>query len=185
MARLIYSAITSLDGYVADRDGRFDWAEPDEEVHSFVNDLERRAGTHLYGRRMYDVMAAWQSMADDPRPVIQDFARIWQAADKVVYSRTLDRVSSERTTIEREFDAGAVRELKRRADRDITVGGAELAGQALEAGLVDDVHLFISPVIVGGGTRFLPDGLQVELELIDQRRFANGVVHLRYRTIIS
>jgi dihydrofolate reductase len=183
MAKLIYSAITSLDGYVADEDGNFDWAAPDEEVHSFANDLERPVGTYLYGRRIYEVMVAWEtadSVADQPT-VTQDFAQIWQAADKVVYSKTLETVSSARTRIERDFDPEAVRHLKAAAARDITVGGPDLAGQAIKAGLVDECHLFLTPVVVGGGKQSMPDDVRVELELLDERRFGNGVVHLHYR----
>ena len=184
MAKLIYSAITSLDGYVADEEGNFEWAAPDEEVHKFVNDLERPIGTYLYGRRMYEVMAYWETagaVSDEP-PVVQDFAEIWQAADKIVYSKTLETVSSARTRIEREFDPEAVRQLKARADRDISVGGPELAAEAMRAGLVDELHQFLTPIVVGGGNKFLPDGVRVELELLDERRFGNGVVHLHYRT---
>ena len=184
MAKLIYSALTSLDGYVADEDGNFDWAKPSEEVHVFVNDLERPVGTHLYGRRMYEVMAYWETadtVADQP-PFIRDYAEIWQAADKIVYSRTLAEVSSARTRIERDFDIDAVRQLKATADRDIGVGGPDLAAQAIKAGLVDELHLFLAPVVVGGGKRSLPDDVRLELELLDERRFANGVVHLHYRT---
>jgi len=184
MAKLIYSALTSLDGYVADEDGNFDWAQPSEEVHLFVNDLERPIGTHLYGRRMYEVMAYWETgdaLADQP-PVIRDYAKIWRAADKIVYSKTLAEVSSARTRIEHDFDIDAVRQLKATADRDIGVGGAELAGQAIRAGLVDELHLFLAPVLIGGGKRSLPDDVRLELELLDERRFANGVVHLHYRT---
>jgi len=183
MAKLIYSAITSLDGYVADEDGRFDWAAPDEEVHRFVNDLERPIGAYLYGRRMYEVMVFWETahtLADQP-PYVQDFAEIWQAADKIVYSRTLETVSSARTRIERDFDPEAVRQQKATAARDITVGGPTLAARALEAGLVDELHLFLSPVVVGGGKRSLPDNVHLKLELLDERRFGNGAVHLRYR----
>jgi dihydrofolate reductase len=184
MAKLIYSAITSLDGYVADEDGKFDWAEPDQEVHAFANDLERTIGSHLYGRRMYEVMVAWESpeLLAHELPVIRDFAEIWQAADKFVYSKTLETVSSERTQIEREFDPDAVRQLKASAERDITVGGTELAAQAFAAGLVDELHLFLTPIAVGGGKQALPDGVRVELELLGERRFGNGVVHLHYRT---
>jgi dihydrofolate reductase len=185
MAKLIYSAITSLDGYVADEDGNFDWAEPDEEVHAFVNDLERPIGTYLYGRRMYDVMVYWETahtLADQP-PFIQDFAEIWQAADKIVYSKTLETVSSARTRIERDFDPEAVRQLKARAVRHITVGGPKLAAQAIEAGLVDELHLFLTPIVVGGGKQALPDGVRVKLDLLDERRFDSGVVHLHYRTL--
>jgi dihydrofolate reductase len=184
MARLIYSAIASLDGYVADEDGNFDWAVPDDEVHAFVNDLERPIGTYLYGRRMYEVMKFWEtagSEADQP-PVAQDFAAIWRAADKVVYSRTLEAVSTARTRIERDFDPEAVRLLKEAAERDISVGGPELAGQAIKAGLVDECHLILVPVLVGGGKAALPRDVRVELELLDERRFAGGVVHLSYRT---
>jgi dihydrofolate reductase len=181
MGRLLYSAITSLDGYVADESGRFDWAEPDEEVHAFANDLERPVGTHLYGRRMYEVMVAWETM-DDEHPVMRDYAELWRAAAKVVYSRTLDSVASASTQLEREFDPAAVERLKAAADRDISIGGPTLAATALRAGLVDECHLLVSPVVVGGGTRALPDGVRLDLELIDERRFGNGVVYLRYAT---
>jgi dihydrofolate reductase len=182
MAKLIFSAITSLDGYVADENGNFDWAAPDEEVHNFVNDLERPIGTYLYGRRMYEVMVFWETAhtLPDQRAVGRDFAEIWRAADKVVYSRTLESVSSARTRIERDFDPDAIRELKARANRDITVGGPELAARAIEAGLVDELQLFLVPVVVGGGKRALPDGVRTALELLDERRFGNGTVHLRY-----
>jgi dihydrofolate reductase len=183
IAKLIYSAITSLDGYIEDEDGNFDWAAPDEEVHSFVNDLERPVGTYLYGRRMYETMVYWETahtIADQP-PFVSDFARIWRAADKVVYSRTLETVSSGRTRIERVFDPESVRQMKVTAGRDITVGGADLAAQAIQAGLVDECHLFIAPIIVGGGKRSLPDHVRVEVELLDEYRFGNGMVHLRYR----
>jgi dihydrofolate reductase len=185
MAKLIYSAITSLDGYVADSDGNFDWAVPDEEVHTFVNDLERPVGTYLYGRRMYEVMVGWETAHNlaDQRPVMQDFAEIWQAADKIVYSKTLDTVSSARTRIERDFDPEAVRQLKAQAGRDITVGGPDLAAQAIRAGLVDELHLFVTPIVVGGGKRSLPGDVRLKLELLDERRFGNGFVHLHYRTV--
>jgi dihydrofolate reductase len=184
MAKLIYSAIASLDGYVADEEGTFDWAAPDEEVHTFVNDLERPVGTYLYGRRMYEVMVYWETahtVANQP-PFSQDFAEIWQAADKIVYSRTLEAVSSARTRIERDFDPEAVRELKAAAGRDLTIGGPELAAQALEAGLIDELQLFLAPVVVGGGNRALSDNVRVKLELLDERRFGNGTVYLHYRT---
>jgi dihydrofolate reductase len=183
MARLIYSAITSLDGYVEDEDGNFDWAAPDEEVHRFVNDLERPVGTYLYGRRMYETMVYWETAHTraNQLPVVRDFAELWQAGDKVVYSRTLKTVSSARTRIERHFDAEAIREMKTRADRDITVGGPELAAQALAAGLVDECHLLLTPIVVGGGKRSLPSNVRLELELLDERRFGSGVVHLHYR----
>src|SRR5262252_2469958 len=166
MARLIYSVITSLDGYVADEGGNFDWAAPDEEVHTFVTDLERPVGIYLYGRRMYEVMVAWETLhtlADQP-PFMQDFAEIWQAADKIVYSRTLEKVTSARTRIERDFDPEAVRQMKAAEERDITVGGPDLAAQAFKAGLVDECHLFIVPVVVGGGKRSLPDNIRLKLE---------------------
>jgi dihydrofolate reductase len=183
MAKLIYSALASLDGYVADEEGRFDWAEPDEEVHTFVNDLDRSVGTYLLGRRMYEVLVYWETidLADQP-PYIRDFAEIWRAADKIVYSRTLEAASSARTRIEREFDPEEVRQLKAAAGRDLAVGGPELAAHAFRAGLVDECHLFVAPIVVGGGTRSLPDNVRLELELLDERRFRNGMVHLRYRT---
>jgi dihydrofolate reductase len=184
MAKLIYSAITSLDGYVADENGNFDWAAPDEEVHRFVNDLERPIGTYLYGRRIYETMVYWETahtLPDQP-PFIQDFAGIWQAANKIVYSKTLDTPSSARTRIERDFDPDAVRRMKASAERDISVGGPDLAAQAIKAGLVDEYHLFLTPIIVGGGKQSLPDNVRLELELLDERRFGNGVVHLHYRT---
>jgi dihydrofolate reductase len=182
MAKLIYAAITSLDGYVADENGNFDWGVPDEDVHTFVNDLERAVGTYLYGRRLYEVMVAWETMplADEPS-VIQDFAEIWRAADKIVFSRTLETVSSARTRIERDFDAETVGRMKAAAARDLAVGGPDLAAHAFRAGLVDEVHLFVAPIVVGGGKQSLPDGVRVTLELLDERRFGNGMVHLRYR----
>jgi dihydrofolate reductase len=183
MAKLIYSALMSLDGYIEDATGRFDWAEPDEEVHTFVNDLLRPLGTHLYGRRMYEVMAAWETLDEQPGlPAFElDFARIWQAADKVVYSTTLQEVSSARTRIEREFDPEAIRRLKARAQRDLSVSGPHLAAQAFQAGLVDECHLFLAPVVVGSGKRALPTGLQRKLVLVAVRRFDKGMVYLHYR----
>jgi dihydrofolate reductase len=184
VARLIYMAITSLDGYVADKSGNFDWAMPDDEVFAFVNDFERPVGTYLYGRRLYETMTGWDTahtVADQP-PLMLDFAQIWQAADKIVYSKTLETVSSARTRIERDFDPEMIRQMKATAARDITVGGPELAAQALKAGLVDECHLIISPIIVGGGKPSLPGDVRLELELLDERRFGNGVVHLHYRT---
>ncbi|MEP6954920.1 MAG: dihydrofolate reductase family protein [Solirubrobacteraceae bacterium] len=184
MAKLIYSAIASLDGYVADADGKFDWAAPDEDVHAFVNDLERPVGTYLYGRRMYEVMSYWDTAPTDDSvaPVPRDFAQIWQAAEKVVYSRTLQDASTSLTRIEPAFDPETIRAMKASAERDISVGGPGLAGQAIAAGLVDECHLFLSPVIVGGGTAALPDGVRWPLELVGERRFAGGAVHLHYRT---
>jgi dihydrofolate reductase len=183
VAKLIYSAIGSLYGYFADESGRFDWAEPDEDVHAFVNDLERSVGTYLYGRRMYDVMVAWETIEPSDQPAsIRDYAEIWRAADKVVYSTSLKNLSSARTRIEREFDPEAVRQLKAGTERDLSVGGPDVAAQAMRAGLVDELHLFVAPVIVGGGKRALQDGRRVQLELLDERRFGNGTVYLRYRT---
>jgi dihydrofolate reductase len=181
MARLTYSAITSLDGYVADENGNFDWAEPDEEVHTFINALQRPVGTYLYGRRMYEVMVAWETiaLADQP-PFTKEFAEIWQAADKIVYSKTLETASSARTRIERDFDPEAVRRMKAR--QDLSVAGPHLAAQAIRAGLVDEWHMFVAPVVVGGGTRFLPHDVRLKLELLDERGFAGGMVHLHYRT---
>jgi dihydrofolate reductase len=183
MAKLIYSAITSLDGYVADEDGNFDWAEPDEEMHTFVNELERPVGTYLYGRRIYDVMVAWETMdLSDQPPFIRDYAEIWRAADKIVYSRTLETVSSTRTRLERDFDPESIRRMKALAEPDISVGGPDLAAQVIEAGLVDECHLFLTPIVVGGGKRSLPNNVRLKLELLDERRFGNGVVHLHYRS---
>ena len=194
MARLIYSVIASLDGYVADQEGNFDWAAPDDEVHTFINDLERPIGTYLYGRRMYEVMAVWETdpplfdqspsmkaAASATLSTASDFAQVWQAAEKVVYSTTLEQPSTARTRIERDFDPEAVRQLKASAGADISVGGPDLAAHAITAGLVDEYHLFVTPIIVGGGTQALPDGIRIDLELLDERRFASGVVYLRYR----
>jgi dihydrofolate reductase len=182
VAKLIYSAIASLDGYVEDEQGKFDWAAPDDEVHAFVNDLERPIGTYLYGRRMYETMVFWEtvSTSGDQAAVPRDFAEIWRAAEKVVYSRTLQALSSERTRIERDFDPAAIRRLKATSARDITVGGAGLAGEAMAAGLVDECHLFLVPVLVGGGKRALPDDVRAQLELLAERPFRSGVVYLRY-----
>jgi dihydrofolate reductase len=184
VAKLIYSAIASLDGYVADVNGKFDWAVPDEEVHSFINDLERPVGTYLYGRRMYETMVGWETdpTLADQSPLMRDFAEIWQAADKIVYSKTLEAVSTSRTWIERDFDPEAVRQIKALAGRDLIVGGPELAAQAFKAGLVDECHLFVAPVVVGGGKRSLPDNVRLKLELLDERRFDSGMVYLYYRT---
>ena len=183
MGKLIYSTITSLDGYVADNDRNFDWAAPDEEVHTFVNDLERPIGTYLYGRRMYEVMSYWETahaLTDQPS-FMQDFAKIWRAADKIVYSKTLETASSARTRIERDFYPETVRRMKAQAERDISVGGPDLATQTLKTGLVDECHLFVTPIVVGGGKRSLPNEVRLELELLDERRFEGGVVHLHYR----
>jgi dihydrofolate reductase len=183
MAKLIYPAIMSLDGYVADADGKFDWSAPDEEVHAFVNDLERPIGTFLLGRRMYEVLLAWETMDTTDEPsTIEDYVRIWRAADKIVYSRSLDAVTGAKTRLERSFDPDAVREMKASAERDMSVGGPDLAAQAIRAGLVDEIQLFLSPVVVGGGTRALPDGMRLDLELLEERRFGNGTVLVRYRS---
>jgi dihydrofolate reductase len=184
MAKLIYAAIASLDGYVEDEEGRFDWAAPDDEVHAFVNDLERPIGTYLYGRRMYETMVFWETAGTEADAVFRDYAGIWRAAEKIVYSRALQTVSSARTRMEREFDRDAVRRLKQSSGADITVGGAELAGHAIAAGLVDECHLFLCPIVVGGGKRALPDNIRAQLELLDERRFRNGVVHLHYRVSV-
>jgi len=186
MAKLIYAAISSLDGYVEDAEGKFDWSAPDEEVHAYVNDLERPIGTYLYGRRMYETMVFWETAsaeADEPA-VFSDYAEIWRAAEKIVYSRTLATVTSARTRIEREFDRDGVRQLKQSSGTDISVGGAELAGQAFGAGLVDECHLFLCPIVVGGGKPALPHNVRAQLELLDERRFQNGVVHLQYRVLV-
>lgn len=182
MAKLIYSMLGSVDGYYTDAAGRFDWAAPDETLHAFVNDLERSVGTYLYGRRMYDTMVFWEDASFDGEPAVYcDYAEIWRAADKVVYSRSLDKPSSAMTRIESDFDPEVIRELKTSATADISIGGGELAGQALAAGLVDEMHLFVFPIIVGGGKRVLPKDVGVGLELLDEHRFASGVVHLGYR----
>jgi dihydrofolate reductase len=183
VAKLIYSTLASLDGYTEDEDGKFDWAKPDEEVHSFFNDLERPVGTHLYGRRMYETMVCWEGReaVEGQPPYIRDFAEIWRAADKVVYSRTLEKPASARTRIEPSFDPDAVRQMKDEAESDLAIGGPELAAQAIEAGLVDELNLVLVPVAVGGGKPALPEGRRVDLELLDERRFANGAIYLHYR----
>ena len=182
MTGLSYTSITSLDGYFVDSSGRFDWAEPDREVHAFINDLVRPIGTYLCGRRLYEVMAVWDTIdpAGDSPPEIRDFATVWQAADKIVFSRTMAEVTGARTRLERQFDPDAVRQLVETADAPVTVGGAELAAAARGAGLVEEIHQFVNPVIVGGGRRWLPDDLRIDLDLVDERRFRNGVVYLRY-----
>lgn len=184
MAKLVYTAITSLDGYIEDDTGRFDWAVPDAEVHGFLNDLEEPVRTHLYGRRMYETMAVWETIGHETgvSAVEAEFADVWRALDKIVFSRTLDAVWTPRTRLEREFDAAAVRRLKETADGDISISGPALAEHAFRAGLVDDVHLFVFPIIVGAGKPGLPRDVRVDLELLHQRRFASGVVHLHHRT---
>ncbi len=182
MSTLLYTGILSLDGYLADEAGRFDWARPSDKVHAFINDLERDVGLYLYGRRMYDVMSFWETATPEAQQedAAADYQRLWRAARKIVYSSSLDAVGTENTTIERVFDARAVADLVGRADTDVSIGGAHLAAHALRSGLVGEIRMFVSPVVVGGGTAFLPDGLQLELRLLDQRRFANGMVYLRY-----
>jgi dihydrofolate reductase len=184
VAKLIYSAIASLDGYIADEDGNFDWAVPDEEVHAFINDLQRPIGTHLYGRRLYETMAGWETdpTLTDQSPLMRDFAQIWQAADKIVYSRTLEKAITARTEIERDFDPEMVQRIKASSGRDLLVGGPDLAAHAIKAGLVDEWHLFVVPVVVGGGKRSLPTDIRLNLELLDERSFGNGMVYLHYRT---
>jgi dihydrofolate reductase len=183
MARLIYITISSLDGYTEDRQGNFDWSEPDEEEFKFITDLIRDAGTYLYGRRMYETMMVWETQPELAlgSPHEHDFAEIWQAADKIVYSRTLETASTRKTQIERSFDPEAIRKLKAAVKEDIGIGGPELAAHAFRAGLIDEVHLFLVPIILGGSKRALPEDLRLELELLEERRFGNGVVYLRYR----
>jgi dihydrofolate reductase len=183
MARLIYSAIASLDGYIEDEQGKFGWAEPDPEVHAFLNERERPVGTYLYGRRMYETMVYWETVPAGPDQSApgRDFAGIWRAADKIVYSRALQAPQSARTRIERDFEPAAIRALKESSARDITVGGAGLAATAMAAGLVDECHLYLAPVLVGGGKRALPDGARASLGLLDEHRFRSGFVYLRYQ----
>jgi len=183
MAHLIYSAISSLDGYIEDPDGRFDWAMPDEAVHSFINDLERAVGTYLYGRRMYETMTVWETDPDlaAESPLLRDFAEMWQAANKIVYSKTLAAVSTRKTQLERNFDPEAIRQLKAAAEHDLAIGGPDLAAHAFRAELIDECHLFLTPIVVGGGKQSLPNNVRMELELLDERRFGNGMVFLRYR----
>ena len=186
MAELIYSVLASLDGFIADRDGNFDWAEPDDEVHAFVNDLERPIGTHLYGRRLYEVMVAWETMdLADQAPYLRDYQQIWRAADKVVFSTTLTEVRSERTRLEPVFDPVAIRDMKASSAADIGIGGPGLASHAIRAGLVDQFRVLFAPVIVGGGTPWLPDDVRLDLQLVDERRFRNGTVHVGYQEATS
>ena len=185
MAHLIYSAISSLDGYIEDRDGNFDWAMPDEEVHRFINDLEQATGTYLLGRRMYETMMVWETdpnLATDS-PLTRDYAEIWQAANKIVYSRTLGTVSTRKTQLERSFNPEVIKQLKKTVQQDISIGGPELAAHAFRSGLVDECHLFLIPILVGGGKSALPENVRLELELLEEHRFGNGTVYLRYRTI--
>lgn len=182
MGKLVYAANTSLDGYLEDPDGAFDWSVPDDEVHAFWNDHERRIGTSLYGRRMYETMPVWEDddwLVDEPE-VVREYARIWRDADKVVYSTTLEAASTARTRIERRFDPEAVRRLKEASSSDLSIGGATLGAEAFRHGLVDECVLVLHPVLVGGGKPALPRGIRVDLELLDHRRFANGAVHVRH-----
>lgn len=184
MAQLIYSAIASLDGYIEDRDGNFEWAMPDEEVHQFINDLERTTGTYLLGRRMYEIMQVWETDPDlaADSPLTQDFAQLWQAAEKIVYSQTLASPVTRKTRIERSFNPEAIRHLKATLEQDLSIGGPELAAHAFRAGLIDECHLFLIPILVGGGKPALPDNVRLELELVEERRFSHGTVYLHYRT---
>ena len=184
MAKLIYTAMMSLDGYIADENGNFDWAEPDADVHSFINDLERPVGTYLYGRRMYETMAVWETQPAlaAQSDLMADFANVWQAADKIVYSTTLHVVSTANTRLERRFDPDSVRDMKTSATSDFTIGGPTLAAPAFNAGLVDECHLFMHPVLVGQGKPAFRSDARVQLELLEEHRFDNGVVYLRYRT---
>lgn len=183
MAKLIYVANVSLDGYIEDEHGSFDWTAPDDELFAFVTDLVRPVGTYLYGRRLYDTMAVWETdrALAAQSELMADFANVWQAADKVVYSTSLDAVSTAKTRLERHFDPASVREMKASATSDLSVGGAELAGQALEAELADECHLLVRPILIGGGKPALPSGTRSELELLDVNRFSNGAVYVRYR----
>jgi dihydrofolate reductase len=183
MAKLTYLMLASLDGYVADEDGTFEWAEPDEDVHTFVNELDRALGTHLYGRRMYEVLVAWETLPLDDQPsYVREFAEIWRSANKVVFSSTLQAVSSARTRIERAFDPEAVRAMKASSERNLGIGGPNLAAEAFRAGLIDETYLFLAPITVGGGSPVFPRDVRVELELLDERRFDSGFVYLRHRT---
>ncbi len=183
MAKLIYTAITSLDGYVEDKQGKFDWAMPDEEVHAFANDLERPIGTHLYGRRMYETMKVWDNdeILEGQPQVMRDYAEIWRGADKIVYSRSLEEVETTRTRLQRTFDPEATRALKESEQRDISVGGAELAGQALDAGLIDELQLLLVPGVVGSGKPALQTKSHTALKLLSQQGFAGGTIYLHYR----
>ena len=181
MAKLIYSTNTSLDGYIEDASGTFDWGEPDDEVFAGINERLRPVGTYLFGRRLYETMVVWETMSTEDAPQgVKDFAAIWRAAEKVVYSTTLHDVASVQTRLERTFDANAVRAMKNAAARDLIVGGAALAGEAIRAGLVDELQVNVSPIVLGGGKPWLPEQVRLRLELLDERRFGNGVVYLRY-----
>ena len=185
MANLIYVANMSLDGYTEDKDGKFDWTDPSEEVEvfRFITDLVRATRTHLYGRRMYETMMVWET---DPNlaaqsPLMRDFAEVWQAANKIVYSKTLETISTRKTQLERTFDPEVIRQLKEAVEHDILIGGPELTAHAFRAGLIDECHLFLIPILVGGGKSALPDNVRLELELLEEHRFSNGSVFLRYQ----
>ncbi|WP_102192619.1 dihydrofolate reductase family protein [Microbacterium aurantiacum] len=184
MAKLIYSMFTSLDGYAEAAEGDLGSGAEDEEVHTFVGDTFRHVGTYLYGRRMYETMVFWETAhaLPDVPPHIEQYARDWQAAEKVVYSTTLESASSAKTRIERSFDPEAVRLLKAESDHDLSVDGPTLAAQAISAGLVDEYHLFITASVVGGGKRFFPDGVRLDLELVEERAFRSGLLYARYQT---
>jgi len=176
VAKLTYSMLTSLDGYVADQDGNFEWAAPNEEVHAFIDDLERSTGTFLLGRRMYETLAVWDTMPEDgPSPAVNDYGRIWRAAKKIVYSTSLSEPTTKSTEIEHEFNVEAISRLKLRSDRNLVIGGPHLAAEAIKAGLVDEFHQFIAPIIVGNGNHWLPKDIHMELELVDVRKFESGV----------
>lgn len=181
MKNLLYVIIASLDGYVADDRGRFDWAEPDDEVHAFINDLMRPVGTYLYGRLMYETMIAWEAIVAEPGSISGDFATIWRAARKIVFSSTLSGTSSANTTIEREFSAKAIRQMKAEATQDLAIGGPKLAARAFKAGIVDECHVFVAPTIVGGGNEAFPGRVRLDLQLVEQRRFRNGFAYLHYQ----
>ena len=186
MAKLIYAANISLDGYIEDKRGNIEWTISDDETYAFWTDFQRPIGTYLYGRRMYESMVYWETAnASGEQPEIKrEFAQIWRAAEKIVYSRTLQAVSSAKTRIEREFDPDAIRRLKESSGADITIGGPDLAGRAMSAGLIDECHLLLNPIVLGGGKLALPDNLRMRLELLSERRFRSGVVHLHYRVIV-
>jgi dihydrofolate reductase len=187
MAKLIYPINVSLDGYMEDEGGNLEWSISDDEVFAFWTEFQRPVGTYLYGRRMYGSMVYWETAdvktGDQPED-IREFAKIWRSAEKIVYSKTLQPVSSARTRIEREFDPDAIRRLKASSEADITIGGAGLAGQAMREGLVDECHLLVHPIVLGGGKRALPDNLRMRLELLDEHRFQSGFVHLHYRVVV-
>jgi len=187
MAKLIYPINVSLDGYMEDERGNIEWGISDDDVFAFWTDFQRPIGTYLYGRRMYESMVYWETASakkGDQPEVMRELAQIWRAAEKIVYSRTLQAVSSARTRIEREFDPDAIRRLKESSEDDITISGPELAGQAMSAGLIDECHLLVNPIVLGGGKQALPDNFRMRLELLGERRFRSGVVHLHYRVIV-